>query len=148
MFRLFTDAEYVRKLLVHRCRWQHFEPGKRRVYEVFLRLRPSRSSFQTRVSASRKCDSASFRPGRSSCAPLSLSVKMRWHPALLSASSCISRFWSRVDTRAYPIRIGLKFSLRRQILDTRIEEEETRKTNREWFSRTLKRLFWSILPIL
>ena len=42
------------------------------------------------------------RPG----APLSLSVKMRLHPALLSASSCISRFWSRVETRAYPIRMG------------------------------------------
>src|SRR5262245_41885260 len=87
-------------------------------------------------------------PGRSTCAPLSLSVKTRLHPALSSASSCISRFWSRVDTRAYPIRIGLKFSLRRQILDTRIEEEETRRTNREWFSRTLKRPFWSILRIL
>jgi hypothetical protein len=42
----------------------------------------------------------------------------------------------------------LKFSLGHQILDTRIEEQETRRTNREWFSRTLKRPFWSILPIL
>src|SRR6516164_4772775 len=72
-----------------------------------LKLRPSRSSFQTtRVSASCKWDRASFSPGRSTCAPLSLSVKMRSHPTLLSASSCNSRFWSRVDTRAYPIRMA------------------------------------------
>jgi hypothetical protein len=31
---------------------------------------------------------------------------------------------------------GLKFSLRHQILDTRIKDEETRKANQEWFSRT------------
>jgi hypothetical protein len=38
-------------------------------------LRSSRSSFQpTRVSASRKWDSASVSPGRSTCVPLSLSV--------------------------------------------------------------------------
>jgi hypothetical protein len=36
MFRLFTDAENVRELLVHRCRSQHFEPRKRRVYEVLF----------------------------------------------------------------------------------------------------------------
>jgi len=36
----------------------------------------------------------------------------------------------------------------RQILDSRIEEEETRRTNREWFSRSLKRPFRSILRIL
>ena len=30
---------------------------------------------------------------------------------------------------------GLKFSLRHQILDTRIKDEETRKTNQERFSR-------------
>ncbi len=70
-------------------------------------LRPSRSSFHTtRVSAWRNWDSASFSPGRSTCAPLSLSVKMRFHPVFLSASSCISRFCSWVDTRAYPIRRG------------------------------------------
>jgi DNA invertase Pin-like site-specific DNA recombinase len=28
------------------------------------------------------------------------------HFQSVSASSCISRFWSRVDTRAYPIRIA------------------------------------------
>ena len=49
-------------------------------------LRPSRSSFQTtRVSVSRKWDSASCSPGRSTCAPLSLLVEMRSHPALFSA---------------------------------------------------------------
>jgi multimeric flavodoxin WrbA len=31
MFRLFTDAENVGELLVHRWRSQHFEPRKRRV---------------------------------------------------------------------------------------------------------------------
>jgi hypothetical protein len=36
MFRLFTDAENVRELLVHRCRSQHFEPRKRRGYEVLF----------------------------------------------------------------------------------------------------------------
>jgi len=34
--RPFTDAEDVRELLVHRCRSQHFEPRKRRVYEVLF----------------------------------------------------------------------------------------------------------------
>src|SRR5215469_16547091 len=36
MFRLFTDAENVRELLVHRCRPQHFESRKRRGYEVLF----------------------------------------------------------------------------------------------------------------
>src|SRR6202022_3373533 len=36
MFRLFTDAENVRELLVHRRRSQHFEPRKRRGYEVLF----------------------------------------------------------------------------------------------------------------
>jgi hypothetical protein len=30
----------------------------------------------------------------------------------------------------------LKFSLLHQILDTRVKDEETRKTNQEWLSRT------------
>jgi hypothetical protein len=38
--------------------------------------------------------------------------------------------------------------LRRQILDTRIQDEETRRTNRERFSRTLKWPFWGILRML
>ena len=42
----------------------------------------------------------------------------------------------------------MRFSLRHQILDTHVGEEETRRTNRERFSRTLKRPFWSILRIL
>jgi len=36
MFRLFTDAENVRELLVHRCHSQHFESRKRRGYEVLF----------------------------------------------------------------------------------------------------------------
>jgi hypothetical protein len=38
----------------------------------------------------------------------------------------------------------LKFSLRHQILDTRVKNEETRRTNQEWFSRTKKRPFWRV----
>ena len=35
-------------------------------------------------------------------APEAWSSKIRSHPASLSASSCNSGFWSRVETRAYP----------------------------------------------
>ena len=62
---------------------------------------------------------------------------------LLSASSCSSRFWSRVA----PGRIQsalVEFSLRRQILDTHVEDEETRRTNRERFSN-LKAAFFEHL---
>ena len=38
----------------------------------------------------------------------------------------------------------LKFSLRHQILDTRVKDEETRKTNQEWLSGTQKRPFGSV----
>src|SRR4029077_10272554 len=93
-------------------------------------LRPSRSSFQTtRVSASRKWDSASFSPGRSTCAPLSLS-----EDAL--ASCLVERVQLHVQIlitgrhSGVSNPHGLKFSLLHQILDTRVEDEETRRTNR------------------
>ena len=47
-------------------------------------------------------NSAGTRPGRSVCVPEARSSKIRPHPAALSASSCRSGFWSRVETRAYP----------------------------------------------
>ena len=46
-------------------------PSFKFVYQVHQTLRSSRSSFETtRVSASRKWDSAALSPGRSNCAPL------------------------------------------------------------------------------
>ena len=35
--------------------------------------------------------------------PLTFSEKIFSHPASVSAASCMSRFWSLVETRAYPI---------------------------------------------
>ena len=71
-----------------------------------LSERPSRSSFHTtKVSFSLAKAMAAPSSGRSFFAPLPTSMKIFSQPALFRASSCRSRFWSEVETRAYPISI-------------------------------------------
>ena len=63
--------------------------------------RPSRSSFHTtKVSPARSSPSARSDCGREGTAPPSLSWKIRWQPATLSASSCRRVVCSSVETRA------------------------------------------------
>ena len=77
-------------------------------------LRTAKSSFHTtRVSPELTTARAASSPRRAETLPLTpSSVKIRWQPAAVSASRCKARFWSRVETRAYPINIpscGTKF---------------------------------------
>ena len=68
--------------------------------------RARRSSFHT-MSASPLCaNSRACKAGRSLTAPDICLLKIFAHPASVSASRCKARFWSTVDTRVSPIRIG------------------------------------------
>lgn len=70
---------------------------------VCIMDRPSRSRRTTVTTSpgSRRSSNAS-RPGRDCCAPETTSVKTCSHPASTSSVRCPSRFWSEVETRAYP----------------------------------------------
>src|SRR6516164_215817 len=94
MFRLFTDAENVRELLVHRCRSQNFESRKRRGYEVLfaelLKL-GAPSTFVTRVRPNSRVTSRHFDHSSASRAFMSTSNRPydKWPPRSPGVSSAM-----------------------------------------------------------
>ena len=84
-----------------------FAPLVSMVWTISRRSRVDRASRSSRVmtstSPSVRVSRAFFSSGRSDRAPLIVSLNTEPHPAALSCSSCASRVWPEVETRAYPI---------------------------------------------
>ena len=105
MSRLRTDAEDVGEFLAHRCRSQHFEPRKRRVYEVLfaelLKLGAPSTSENDSVSG-RRCTGSRTSLGLNTFGEM----QDRRHPSSSPAPP-------------YPLRSGVGAHPRKQTLETR-----------------------------